>query len=243
MFSEGSDEAIQNYSNPDVNVEGQPTGITDARDNARILEQSACTVSGFRTLAPSLAVSLNGPYTGCVGDGAEVCAEIEGGTPGSYTLKWYVADEDGINYQYLPYNDDETCLYYPFPPAVPEKYWIKVAVSDGQGNSAIAVHTLRTICGGEMGLMDNPGGSGINVFPNPVGSGDIDLTFDLDEDAETGFSISLINGKEILTKDLGFLPKGSYRFRTDIDMQGLQMLVLKVRKGNKVESRKFIVNR
>ncbi len=242
MFSEGSDEAIQNYSNPDVNVEGQPTGVTDARDNAKILEQSACTVSGFRTLAPSLAVSLNGPYTGCVGDAAEVCAEIEGGT-GSYTLKWYVAGEDGINYQYLSYNDDEACLYYPFPPAVPEKYWIKVVVSDGQGNSAIAVHTLRATCGGETGLMANPGGSGINVFPNPVGNGLIDLTFDLEEDAEAGFSISLMNGKEILAKDLGFLPKGGYRYRTAIDVQGLQMLVLKVRKGNKVESKKIIVSR
>lgn len=243
MFSEGSDEAIQHYSNPDVDFENVPTGITNARDNARLLKESACTVSGFRTLTPSLSVVLTGPYTGCVGDGVEVCAEIEGGTS-SYTIKWYVADEDGLNYQYLPYNDNNVCLNYTFPTEIGERYWIKVVVSDGQGNADSAFHPLRATCSGGQGLVINPnGGTGVTVYPNPVSNGDIIFTFDLEEDAEVGFDVGLINGKKIAGQDLGLLPKGSYRYRSGIEVQSTQMLVLRVRKGSLVESIKFMVQR
>lgn len=40
------------FSNPHVNYGGVPMGTTSTHDNARVLNQRACTVAGFRTPAP-----------------------------------------------------------------------------------------------------------------------------------------------------------------------------------------------
>jgi hypothetical protein len=41
-------QRIPNFSNPDVDYDGVPTGTNAESDNARVLEERICTVAAFR---------------------------------------------------------------------------------------------------------------------------------------------------------------------------------------------------
>ncbi len=99
---------IHHYSNPDVNFEGEPTGlisanITDGYDSAERLEQTGCVVADFREDLPA-TLSIGVTFSPCCsffvnpGDTRIYTANIDNNTGQSpYQYEWRTSS-DGFNY-------------------------------------------------------------------------------------------------------------------------------------------------
>ncbi len=93
---------VTQWSNPDVDYQGTPTGTVAGNDNARVLDETACTIAGFRstalagitvTLAPdslSLGSSESATVVATVFDGGSPLAgesvSFSSGDPGVATV-------------------------------------------------------------------------------------------------------------------------------------------------------------
>jgi hypothetical protein len=89
---------IQRFSNPSVTYDGQATGIANARDNARVLRETAAHVADFRAPNPlgAFIVQVSGSTT----TGGYTFTTNPCGGGSSYSYEWYVSSnptsfEDG----------------------------------------------------------------------------------------------------------------------------------------------------
>ncbi len=100
------DARILRYSNPDIEFDGVSTGITDERDNARIIQSAFCAVASNQP-APELGVIISGVPVLCLPTGvitgsntwtANVIPPATG-QPGvaPYTYAWYWSPDGILN--------------------------------------------------------------------------------------------------------------------------------------------------
>jgi hypothetical protein len=89
--------AIQHYSNPDVNKHGKPTG-EEFRNNAHQLREQACNVAGFMPEpTQSLNLHITGDKLGCPCDFVTLGAGYNVNEPGNYQFEWRTGS-DGFNW-------------------------------------------------------------------------------------------------------------------------------------------------
>jgi hypothetical protein len=69
VMAYGSATRVMNFSNPNVSYNGYPTGIANAEDNARALNNTAATVANFRIAAPLVCNYTVSPTTLSFGSG------------------------------------------------------------------------------------------------------------------------------------------------------------------------------
>ncbi len=89
MYSAGGPDRIDQYSNPNIDLNGDATGIATERDNARTLRDNACIVAAFRPDPSFFYVRTQGENFVCQ-TGAEVIHAVPYNAPGPYTYTWYV---------------------------------------------------------------------------------------------------------------------------------------------------------
>lgn len=91
---------LDNYSNPNIRVHNNPTGIANVSDNSRLLRNVACMVSDFRDeeIPTDLTVSTDGPYLVCPCSYIFINSEINGSSiPSGATYLWELSF-NGVNY-------------------------------------------------------------------------------------------------------------------------------------------------
>ena len=81
-------ERIAYFSNPNVDFQGQPTGIADARDNARTIRDRRYTVENFRTTRFDIWVDFAASGTQD-GTPANPCASLNTAVGQVPTAQWY----------------------------------------------------------------------------------------------------------------------------------------------------------
>jgi len=101
MYSSGSNgPRLLQYSNPDINLDGYPTGVSDVRDNASVIINHACNVANYRpdpVTVSQAVVNILGGHEVCYGQSIEMQAHVACGLEGPFQYEWYKS-HDGINW-------------------------------------------------------------------------------------------------------------------------------------------------
>ena len=80
MFSRENGHTIPYFANPDVSYDSHDTGVTDERDNAKVIRANACVVAGFVNVPAPFTVKINGWVEVCQGSTEELYAQVSGAT-------------------------------------------------------------------------------------------------------------------------------------------------------------------
>lgn len=241
VFSYINDDRTLHYSNPDVKIENQPTGITAKRDNSKWLRDHACLVANFRDVNAPYSVDLDAfANEDCVGEGLKICTSFDGGCPGVSTWKWYYSP-DGVNYTYTSGYDDQ-CLDWDFP-SLGTTDFIRCEATSPCGEVASEFFSVKASCNqpnpyDELLISDNLGAT-LTVSPNPIFQGNLVFDFKVNEKCNVDYQLLDISGAAIKSKNLGILDKGNYTYRTTIPSKPSRVVLLKLIKGNEIESLKF----
>jgi hypothetical protein len=162
---------IDHFSNPNVQYKRRATGTTD-RNNARMLNETGNTVAAFRppitVITPSIpfSVSVSTPatYPACSRGGCATATIVCGVPP--YTIRWDTS-LDGITWQPSPNTTTTFCFITPCNPG--GQFWVRITVTDSQGNVRIAGNVIElTGSGGGGGVFrENQESIITNIYPNP----------------------------------------------------------------------------
>jgi hypothetical protein len=224
---------IDYFSNPNVRYKSVRTG-TDDRNNARRLNETGNTVADFRP-APTISipatpfsVSVSAPetYPAC-SRGACATATITCGIP-PYTIRWDYS-LDGITWQ--PTNNTTTgyCFVTPCNPG--GQFWVRVTVTDSQGNVRVAGKVIElTGSGSGNGWLRSTEENIItNIYPNPLNE-QSQIKINLPEAENIRIELSnmygtlrreIINqyfsaGEHIITIPRNKLPQGLYAIKLSL---------------------------
>ena len=137
----GADDRIENFSNPDVSISGNPTGTASTENNARRISETASTVRNYEPNPNlnNLASSIYGPSHGYVNQSYTWEADTRCVEP-PFNYEW-LTSTDGFNWYYkgtgefftdaLPWSGNS--YYY---------IWLRVSAPNGQvSNSYLTVYT------------------------------------------------------------------------------------------------------
>jgi hypothetical protein len=137
----GVDDRIENFSNPDVSISGNPTGTSSTENNARRIGETAPTIRNYEPNPNlnNLASSIYGPSHGYVNQSYTWEADTRCVEP-PFNYEW-LTSTDGFNWYYkgtgefftdaLPWSGSS--YYY---------IWLRVSAPNGQvSNSYLTVYT------------------------------------------------------------------------------------------------------
>lgn len=218
---------ILRYSNPDIEFAGEPTGVVDERDNARILRASFCSVAANQP-APELGVVIEGGPVLCLpsgeisGSNTWAASIIAPGTgfPGvaPYSYAWYWSADGILNTgNYLGSGASVTVTQAYNCPAM----WLHVVVTSDDDVVAYADKKIWTVlcedCSApRSSVMTN---QTVVIVPNPSNgetalqiTGIDPATFTvqlLNQQGRLMRSVA-VNGSENLSVDIAGLPAGLY---------------------------------
>lgn len=227
MFSEGSNnpDVIQHFSNPNVNFEGRPTGIANARNNASVIAGSACTVANYRNTSDApLWAMIYGPDKICEGFQYEFYwAGVVGGPPGLTTYAWQISVPGTGGTSFGPVLSTNSFFDLDVTGMVAGQYvTIKLTVTKGN-QSVTTYHTVYIVDPGELFCFrsDNTDNTvqqqledfGAAVYPNP---NDGAMTVELLTEAGTRGRVSILNhlGQEVFVVYDGMFESWKTTFNT-----------------------------
>lgn len=140
MFS-GTDERIENFSNPDVSISGYPTGTSSTNNNARRISETAPIVRNYEPNPNlnNLSSSIYGPSHGYVNQIYTWEAETQCLEP-PFNYEWQTST-DGFNWYYKGTGEFFTDVL----PSSGNSYyyiWLRISAPNGQvSNSYLTVYT------------------------------------------------------------------------------------------------------
>jgi len=163
---------IDHFSNPNVQYKRRATGTQD-RNNALKLNETGNTVASFRppitTTTPSIpfSVSMSAPatYPAC-SRGACATSTITCGIP-PYSIRWQNST-DGINWSGTVSTGTGYCFVTPCGDG--RDFWVRVTVTDSQGNTRVAGTIIELTGSGSGGGVFRTSQESLisNVYPNPL---------------------------------------------------------------------------
>jgi len=238
-----NNQRILHYSNPDVSVNGRPTGIVDARDNSRwIRDGHACIVASYNP-NPVIPVSaiINGEGKLCRPLSGEYFVEVTGSnTP--FTYDWRIST-DGVNWGNSVgsgYSIWVNSNNYPLKSTL----FLRVRVQDATGNFVFAFFNIYIAQQGTPGcnLQLLTGGSidhGILAYPNPVDES-LTVEFSISEDKTNAeFTLTSCNGNKLRTINKNY-NKGIHSETFDLSNLHNGIILLKSYIGNNFSVTKVI---
>jgi hypothetical protein len=131
---------ILNYSNPEVNFMGVPTGTTQ-RNNARKLKETGCTVASFRANPgpPPFAAYITGSVWGCACTNKTLSSSITGGTA-PFQYEWRISF-NGIIWT-EPMGNNST-FSVPIPCNSEQPFiWVRLKVTSATGQVTYATKKI-----------------------------------------------------------------------------------------------------
>jgi Metallo-peptidase family M12B Reprolysin-like/Secretion system C-terminal sorting domain len=226
-------QRILNFSNPNINFNGLPTGsntVGAEADNARMIRNTGCIASAFRP-SPELSAFMSSSGDVCTGmlASAIVTPPAPGITVGQgpYQFDWFLTTSayfDPSNLigtgQTITVNDQGLTIF-----------WIHVRITAVDGTTLVISRRFTSYCNYLIGSTTNTlkkGNSFLNVSPNPSNSifqAEVDI---LDEIGSTKIEVLDINGKLVKIIKNQILPKGVYLYKIDLSdvANGLYLLKL-----------------
>ena len=204
---------IQHYSNPDVIAFTKPTGFAGEEDNAQWLRGTACTVAGYNDPLwidnPLGVVIHDHDKTGCDGIPVEICMTITGDAPTPHNWQWHVSG-DGVNYSPISGSNNQSCLWWSYPPNIGEQEFIQVQVAAANGEEALATTSVRTTCydGNGQDRKSNP--NILQVYTNPI-SENLDFALYLVEGGKVDYKLIDVSGNVVIHEAKNNMAKGIHR--------------------------------
>ncbi|TAK40520.1 MAG: T9SS type A sorting domain-containing protein, partial [Saprospiraceae bacterium] len=239
---------IPHYSNPDINFDGVATGDED-NDNARIMMNTACYVSGYNTA--DWTVGISGSTKWCSSQPSHtLTAAVSPPTPGwgypgnpPYQYEWrWSCSPTFVTSQFLS-NQWSVTLTNPLL-CGGDEIWVRLTVTSSDG--AVRVRNRPVVVvdcpnfGGETGDRSiDPAGSrkgNISISPNPV-SDMLEISVDND-DVQTADVVVLDNLGHVV-KHMVPKERGTVIIETNDLPSGIYFVL--VRKSSKTEAHKIIV--
>jgi len=211
---------IEHFSNPDVSFMGKATG-TASKNCASIIRDNACTVAQFRDTVEPFAVTLSGDFFMCPCQGANLYANISGGTIGAtYNYDWFTSN-DGINWSFTNSSGSSTVVTVPCTAG--NGVFVRVEVSDNFGNSDSFDRFIEaaTSWAGQVGtcvprLGKVSSDATLSVFPNPT-NGQSLISIQVDKESAYTIFIKELNGRVLSTvTDGDILEVGTHSFPFNI---------------------------
>ncbi|HHM21063.1 MAG TPA: T9SS type A sorting domain-containing protein [Bacteroidetes bacterium] len=238
------------YSTPDVEAFGVPFGIAGARENARQITATACTVAAFEDDddgPPLLNAHIAGSGFGCPCSGVDLSAQVIGGVI-PYQYEWSTSP-DGFNWAI---QGASAGFVAALPCVAGEGVFVRLRVtsSDGQADEAFRFIEAATSWPGQSGecpeMLTEPGNGGaqevapeVFVFPNPTGD-KIKMVFPtVEEPTRTTFGFYDRYGINHLDAKVEIRPENP---ELEINITGLStgIYFVKVVLGDKTVTRKIL---
>lgn len=213
-------EVIQNYSNPNVRREGRPTGISEERDNARLLRENGCTVANFRGGSEGIIANIVGLGEICP-EGFTCLNSSISGAPGPYTHEWRM-NGSGTDWGNAPVVGTGTtfCAVMPYGSfGVGDILFVRLEVTAANGAAAYAYHSLEVVEGNDgnvlcmrsSGKEETPSDATyLEVNPNPV-TDVITVRFSIAAQSEVSINIYDAVGRPVRRISKGLLLPGEYQ--------------------------------
>lgn len=242
VFSVSRDTRILHYSNPDVDVEGQPTGIEDERDNSRWLVNNACTVANFRNSNDPYSLSLNFYYDdNCFGDQIDLWPTFDGGCPGMSTWKWYQSS-DGVNYSYIPNKDNQNLIRH-FPSMMGDMLFIRCESISLCGETDVDFASFTTECDyGDRDFLSTGSNTNfdVEITANPVSNNQLNFTLFTQSEGSFDLILTDLSGRVTHSQSTGNIARGSHNLSIDISGIHGEILFLQTQNGNDLITSKII---
>jgi hypothetical protein len=249
---------IPNFSNPEVDYDGESTGIANARNNARVLGVTAQELADYvdgNPLSTFLNQTSGSTTTGVYSFRAKPC-----GATGSYAYEWYVSGHP-IYYETGAPNGTSRTFTYTFTGT--QYVHLVVRSSDGrvverhrevQGKSAggggDVCDAKPWLCPPDflnadqsLDPLDFPDAYALTgVSPNPVGNA-ASLRIELPENATVRASVFDATGRSVGVELSQSLSAGRHTLSLPASTLSPGVYLLRVEAGAEVFSRSFVVAR
>lgn len=226
----GNSTRLEHFSNPGVQLMGQPTGDINERDNARrVSEWIGPNAAWYRDTVP-FKINLDITQILCSQTGtatASIGAECYLGlfTP-PYSYTWYES-ENGINWIEIPnsnaasINTQVTPLYSTMAGSFGAKHYRVKMVSNtiGLGLAAYATNTAMYNCPPirpASGVAVLPQTASISIRPNPV-QRHFAVHIELPDAEQLSIDLYSSSGQRLQQLYSGSLEKGSNKFNFELD--------------------------
>ena len=231
---------ILNYSNPEVNFEGKPTGREDERDNVRNMKNVGCQVAQFINSVEPFTVGIFGDEYACPCHAAFVEATVFGGTAADvYEYDWSESD-DGINWTPLAYPGQNAAVQVPCEEG--EKTFVKVdvtSVAEGTTHTAISSVEAALTWPNQEGpcmLFDNLNEDFVQaqIQPNPSSSTTQIITLNVKQEGHFSLMITDSRGMTVETlADNMLVEAGQHQYRALLPDEGLYFLICEDQNGRR----------
>jgi len=254
LHKAGADDVrIQHYSNPDVEFDGQETGKSNTRENARQLINEACVVAQFRETLENFAVFIRSDQYVCPCYSMLVSADVQGGTAGlTYDHTWF-RSTDGINWSQVGGN--QNLIHISGSCSVGDVIFIRIETTASDGSTAshsVGVQVKTSWANQNSSCffnLSNPNpssnvsisakstnignrNSNVLVSPNPT-NGYTEIFVEVNKELSHTISIKDRNGRIISTViDGEVLTVGTHRFPINVSKNGLFYIHIVDQDGN-----------
>ena len=243
LASNTNDSRIHYFSNPLVNYNEVATGITNSRDNARILRERAETIASYRYTAPPMSLYISGPSSGVNFQSYNWCPEISNCSKvTSYQWEYSI---DGFAYYPLATSE---CVTSTLPHN--QDYHLRVTATCSDGATAsgyLFVYNQSKSNGGYERFQTEeeiPFGreKKLQLYPNPV-SNRLQVTLMEYSDTPVTFSIFDASGKKLAAHFTANSDAQNNPFSLDLSAYPNGVYYLHAVSTNNTMLEKFVIQR
>lgn len=186
MYSDDSKNTRPYFSNPDVTTDGGRKTGTQWRNNAAWLRDMGCVISNWNENdTEPLFTYISGNNKDCPCAYVTLTSNIQGGAGGPFTYNWSYS-YNGFTYSNYPFNTSSAYLRMPcpysFPPQSGDGLYVRLEITDSEGNSHISWHFVEMILDNGSGspclhphqrILEKSNQEEIEVFVFPVPTKDL----------------------------------------------------------------------
>ena len=240
--ADGSNRLL-NFSNPNINADGKPTGTAANNNNAQRIIDTHVTVSNFRPNPPDQLVAyVDGPtFITAPGTKSYELTYSCGSPP--YSIVWHYS-YDGVNY--LP--SSVTTDIFPWSFYQTQKIWIRgTIIANGKSLSAFIAITAQMPNPYKLGVLQadsvSQNASALEVAPNPA-SNEVGISYNVTSDADLKIEILNYSGLviEVLIDDREQRKvKGNFRQTWDAGNYASGVYFAKLTVGQRIETRRILI--
>lgn len=158
-----------------------------------------------------------------------------------YNYEWSYST-DGFYYTSSLFNSSSLIIL--IPSGIYDILFLRLEVTDALGEAVIVFFPV--INGGDGCVScihdDNTAENSLLIYPNPA-STTIHVNFEVkeEEEGEVNFMLTDFSGNVIQNIPQGNLKAGSYFINTSLENTASGMHIIKIQKGNKIESKKLFI--